>query len=173
MSVTIAENVKGISNQILVAMKGYLGKAKDHASQNGIEDSAYLNSRLFVDMHPMVKQIQLATDFSVRGVARLSNQELPSFPDNEETFADLIARIDKAIAFISAGSDDAINANEDVVFNLPAGPDVTIPLAGKAYVSTYIVPNLIFHSSTAYGILRSQGVPLGKRDFLMPAGFTL
>ncbi len=173
MSLSLSETFKGTANQILIAMSGYLSKAAAHAEEKGIDESVFLNARHYPDMFPMIKQVQIATDFTTRGAARLSGQELPSFPDTETSFAELIARIEKAIEFVNASSDEAINASEETVFQLPAGKDVTMPLTGKAYVTTYIIPNLIFHSSTAYGILRSQGVVLGKRDFLMPAGFKL
>ncbi|MFC7291736.1 DUF1993 domain-containing protein [Hirschia litorea] len=168
MSLTISQVLKTTTGQTLGALKGVLAKAQAHAEAIGVEDSVFLNARLAPDMFPMVRQVQIATDMSARGASRLSGRDMPNLPDVETSFAQLIERCDKAIAHIMETPDDAINANADTVLDIPAGKDKTMPMTGAEYTLSFVVTNLNFHATTAYALLRSQGVPLGKRDYLMP-----
>ncbi|ACT58301.1 DUF1993 domain-containing protein [Hirschia baltica] len=170
MSLTISQVLKTTTAQTLGALKGVLAKGQAHAEAIGVEESVFLNARLAPDMFPLVRQVQIATDMSARGASRLAGRDMPSFPDTETTFAELIERCDNAIAHILGTSDDAINANADTVLEIPAGKDQTMPMTGTAYTLSFIVTNLNFHATTAYGLLRSQGVAIGKRDYLMPPG---
>ncbi len=168
MSLTISQVLKTTTGQTLGALKGVLAKAQAHAEAIGVEDSVFLNARLAPDMFPMVRQVQIATDVSARGASRLAGNDMPDLPDTETTFAQLIERCDKAIAHTMATSDEAINANAETVLDIPAGKDKTMPMTGTAYTLSFIVTNMNFHATTAYALLRHQGVPLGKRDYLVP-----
>jgi hypothetical protein len=119
-------------------------------------------------MFALTRQVQIACDMPARGAARLSGAEMPSFPDNETSFAELISRIEKAVAFINTKDMAAIDAADETEFQIPMGPGKVVPMTGRAYLMTFVLPNMYFHASTAYGLLRHNGVVLGKQDFLTP-----
>ncbi|MEM6650881.1 MAG: DUF1993 domain-containing protein [Pseudomonadota bacterium] len=152
-------------HQMLKALDGILDKASAHAQETGVEEAVYLNWRLTPDMFPMVRQVQIATELPARGMARLAGAELPSFPDTETSFAALKARVNNIRAFIDAIDITAIDKDPEDMLTFPAGGG-EMQMQRKAYLTDFILPNLYFHTSTAYGLLRSAGVPLGKRDFL-------
>jgi hypothetical protein len=130
----------------------------------------FLNFRLFPDMFPLTRQVQIATDQVTRGAARLADVDLPAFPDVETTFAQLIERTQNANAYVQAASAEAIDGRTDTVISIPIGGGQELPMPCSAYLSSFILPNLYFHAATAYNILRHNGVLLGKRDFLRPPG---
>lgn len=150
----------------LTTLKGILGKAAEHAEANKIEPSALLHARLFPDMFSFTRQIQVATDLARRGVARLAGDEPESTEDKETTFAELIARVDATIEVVKAADKAPINGGENREFTLDLGQ--TVQFTGRSYVLTFLFPNVLFHATTAYNILRHNGVQLGKRDFIAP-----
>ena len=156
-----------VFTRALKALSGLLDKAVEHAGQAGAD--ALLSNRLAEDMHPLVKQVQIACDGPKLCVARLSGVEAPVNEDTETTIAELKARIAATLDYIGSVPREAIDGQEDreVVLKFPGGE---WPFKGQAYVIGFALPNFFFHVTTAYGLLRQAGVPLGKRDFLGVAG---
>lgn len=152
-----------VFTRALKALSGLLDKAVAHAGEAGAE--AMLSNRLIEDMHPLSKQVQIACDSAKLCVARLSGIEGPVNEDTETTVAELKARIASTLEFIGSVPRAAIDGQEDrdVVLRFPGGE---WPFKGQAYVIGFALPNFFFHLTTAYGLLRQAGVPLGKRDFL-------
>jgi hypothetical protein len=149
----------------LLNLKGVLQKAKAHALEHKVEESVYVNARLFPDMLPLSSQVQIATDIARSTTSRLAGVEPPSYEDNEKTFDDLAARIQRTVDYM-AGLDAG-------AFENAAAREITRPVRGQPhtftgvnYLQQFGVPNVYFHAATAYGILRHNGVPLGKADFL-------
>lgn len=149
----------------LTALSAILDKAAAHARETGADPGSYLALRLAPDMHPLSKQVQIACDGSKLCVARLSGVEALVNEDTETTIAELQDRIAATLAFIGSVPRGAIDGQEDreVVLKFPGGE---WPFKGQAYVTGFALPNVFFHLSTAYGLLRQAGVPIGKRDFL-------
>ncbi|GAB4057537.1 DUF1993 domain-containing protein [Uliginosibacterium sediminicola] len=140
-------------------------KIAAHAEARKIAPEVLIGARLFPDMLPFVKQIQIASDTVKGGAARLAGVEAPVFVDDEASFAELQARIQKTIAYLQSFKPEQIDGSED--------KDITVAMRsgdlhfkGQAYLLGFVIPNLYFHISTAYAIARSNGVELGKRDFL-------
>ncbi|MEE2566813.1 DUF1993 domain-containing protein [Hyphobacterium marinum] len=148
------------------AMGGMLATAAEHAKAHGVEESVYLNWRLAADMFPLVRQVQIATDFGIRGLSRLAGTDPVSLPDTETSFAELQARLTKAMEVISGLDTAAIDADPAGDVTFPAGRDQTMTLPRGVYATNAIIPNVGFHASMTYAILRRIGVPLGKRDFM-------
>jgi len=142
-----------------------LEKAKAHAEARGIEERVLLEARLFPDMFPLVRQVQIAVDVATRGIDRLAGQTVSSVEDTEASFSELIQRIRNAVAHIERVSPEALDGAEDrdVSFEL-RGESVTFN--GQHYLLSFVWPNVFFHVTTAYAILRHSGVELGKRDYL-------
>lgn len=152
-----------VFTRALKALSGLLDKAVAHAGEAGAE--AMLSNRLIEDMHPLSKQVQIACDSAKLCTARLSGIEGPVNDDTETTVAELKARIASTLEFIGSVPREAIDGQEDreVVLKFPGGE---WPFKGQAYVIGFALPNFFFHLTTAYGLLRQAGVPIGKRDFL-------
>lgn len=170
MTVAISSIIKGASIQTLGALGGILKKGADHAATHKLPEEVFLNFRLFPDMFPLTRQVQIATDQLTRGAARLAGMDLPSFPDVETSFAQLIERTQKANAYVQAASSEAMDKRAEVTINIPVGGGQELPMTCTQYLSSFVFPNLYFHAATAYNILRHNGVALGKRDFLRPPG---
>ncbi len=152
--------------QMLGGLKGVLAKAEAHAVAKNIDPNALLQARLYPDMFPLLKQVQVATDFA-KGVAhRLAGVEVPKMEDAELTFADLQARIDKVLALMD-GLDAAQfegAATREIVTQ--AGTPKEKRFTGQSYLVNYGLPHFFFHTTTAYDILRHNGVEVGKRDYI-------
>ena len=168
MTATLSSTLKGASAQTLGALGGILKKGADHAASHKLPEEVFLNFRLFPDMFPLARQVQIATDQVTRGAARLAGTDLPSFPDVETSFAHLIERTQKANAYVQAASAEVIDKRADTMISIPIGGGQELPMTCSAYLSGFVFPNLYFHAATAYNILRHNGVMLGKRDFLRP-----
>lgn len=166
---TVSHILKASTGQTLGALKGILIKGEAYARKLNLEDKVLLSHRLYPDMFDLTRQVQIACDTVARGAARLAGLDMPEFPDTEQTFADLIARCDKAIAYVNGVEDGKIDANTNITLQIPMGAN-TMPMEGKAYLSGFILTNLHFHAAIAYALLRQQGVSIGKRDYLVPAG---
>lgn len=143
-----------------------LGKAEALlAADEGIEESTLINARLHPNMRPLVFQVRVATDTAKGAAARLSGSDLPSWADDETTFAELHQRVNKAIDFLSGFKPQDFQGAEDKEIELKL-PKVTLTFSGRDYISGFVLPNFFFHVTTAYNIMRHNGVELGKRDFL-------
>jgi hypothetical protein len=152
--------------QILNSLSGILNKAETHCAAKNIQPEVLLSARLFPDMLPLSKQIQLASDFAAKGCARVTHSEVPSTPDTEKTFAELRQRLAKTIEYVNGFKPAQFDGAEDRDVKFPAGPDRTMTLKGQQFLSHFAFPNFYFHAATAHGILRHNGVEIGKRDFL-------
>ena len=152
--------------QMLGGLKDVLAKAEAHAVAKKMDPNALLQARLFPDMFPLLKQVQVATDFA-KGVAhRLAGVEVPTMDDTELTFADLQARIDKVLSLISglnAAQFEGAAIREIVT---QAGTPKEKRFTGQSYLVNYGLPHFFFHTTSAYNILRHNGVEVGKRDYI-------
>lgn len=149
----------------LTALSAILGKAEAHAEAKKIKPDVLPQARLIADMFPLWRQVTIVTDHAKGASARLAGLEVPSYPDTETTLAELQARIAKTIAFIQTIPDAAFEGAEARIITVKAGPrELTFP--AMQYLHGYAVPNFYFHMSTTYNILRSNGVEVGKVDFL-------
>jgi uncharacterized protein len=146
-----------------------LKKGEKYADAKKIEHAVLLNARLFPDMYPLIRQVQIATDMNKGAVARLAGLEVPKYEDNETTFADLQARIAKTLAFIENVKAAQMQGAEtrDVTILVRNKP---IEFKGLDYLLKWVNPNVYFHVTTAYNILRHSGVELGKADYLRGKG---
>jgi hypothetical protein len=142
-----------------------LEKAAAHAAVKKIEPAIFLNSRLYPDMFPLVRQVQLATDTARTGMARIAALEFAPYEDNETTFAELLARIGKTRDYLQSIKPEQLEGREDVTVTWQSRSS-TKSMQGLAYLLHHVVPNVYFHVTTAYNILRHNGVEIGKKDFL-------
>ena len=149
----------------LTALSGVLDKAASFASVKKIEPSVLLQSRLSPDMFALTRQVQIACDLAKNGSARLAGVEAPRFEDNEATIDELKARIAKTLAFIASIDPAKVNGAEtrEILLQFPSR---TLKFTGTTYLMTFVLPNLYFHISAVYSILRSNGVDIGKNDYL-------
>lgn len=170
MSTTLSSIAKTQLDQTYRALDGILAKAATHASEAGVEEAVYLDWRVAPDMFALARQVQLVTDFSVRGLSRLAGQDPASIPDNERSFAELRQRLATARDALKALPSDKIDADPAGEITFPVGPGKEMTLPRQAYLQNFIIANCLFHASTAYGILRAVGVPLGKADFMGISG---
>jgi uncharacterized protein len=155
-----------VFKQMLTALSGVLKKAEAHATEKNIEPNALLQARLFPDMFPLVRQVQIAADFSKGVSSRLAGVEVPSWPDTEVTFADLQALIAKALAHLGTLDAAQFEGSENKEIVLRPGTPKEKKLVGSAYLQNYGLPQFFFHVTTAYAILRHNGVEIGKRDYM-------
>jgi uncharacterized protein len=152
--------MRSINNLIAILEKGAV-----HAEAKKIDPTVLINSRLFPDMLPLAKQVQIVSDISRRGAARLAGSEAPAMEDNETTFAELIDRLKNTNAYLATLTATQIDGTEAKSISLPMGKQ-TMEFEGMPYLLYFVLPNVYFHVTTAYNILRHSGVELGKLDFL-------
>jgi len=144
---------------------GILQKGATYAETKKIDPNVLVNSRLFPDMLPLSKQVQIASDIAKRGVAQLAGIEAPKFEDNETTFPELIDRIKKTISFLETVKSEQIDGTEEKTITLPMR-EQTLTFTGMPFLMYFVTPNVYFHVTTAYDILRHCGVEIGKIDYL-------
>ena len=150
----------------LGALLAWMDKAEAHASSKSIEPSALLQARLFPDMFALSRQVQIAADFA-RGVsARLADAEVPKYADDEQSFADLQALLSKSLAFIDSFSAEQIDGHEDREIVTRPGTPKEKRFTAPAYLLSYGLPQFFFHVTTAYALLRHNGVEVGKKDYM-------
>jgi hypothetical protein len=154
-----------VFRQILNSLSDILSKAEAHCTDRKIEPAALLQARLFPDMFALTRQVQIAADFAKGACARLAGAEVPKYADTEASFADLRARLAKTIDFIESLPKQQIDGSENREIQTSAGPN-SKTFAGQAYLTHYALPQFMFHATTAYNILRHNGVEIGKRDFM-------
>lgn len=155
-----------VFKQMLNSMSDVLDKAEIFAREKKIEPEILLQARLFPDMFPLVRQVQIAADFAKGVSARLANVEVPGYEDNEKSFADLQARIKKTLTFIEslAQTQFADAASREIVTR-PGTPKEK-KFTGLSYLLSYGLPQFFFHVTTTYAILRHNGVEIGKGDYM-------
>jgi uncharacterized protein len=154
------------SLQILGSLSAILGKAEAHCQAKGIQPEVILSTRLYPDMLPFARQIQLVCDFAAKGCARLTGSEVPSTPDTEKTFEELRQRIARTIDYVKSFKPAQFDGADSRDVTFPAGPNNQLTLKGQQFLSGFSFPNFYFHAAIAHGILRHSGVEIGKRDFL-------
>ncbi len=165
MTISMYQSSVPVFIRELEILSNILAKAAAHATEKKIEETVLLNSRLFPDMLPLVRQVQIACDAAKTGAARLAEVELPSFPDVEVTFAELQERIVKTVKFLESLKAEQIDGKEDLKISYTQRNKES-NFIGQPYLLNYVLPNLYFHITTTYGILRHNGVDLGKKDYL-------
>ena len=149
----------------LNALSALLDKAAAYCEGKKIDPAALLNTRLFPDMFPLTRQVQSACDQAKNGGARLAGIDPPRYEDNEQTIAELKARIAKTVAFLKTLDAKKIDASADREIIFPLGPTNKGHMKGTDYLNHFVLPNFYFHLTTAYDILRHCGMEIGKRDF--------
>ena len=165
MSITMYQASMPAMLHTLDALSAILDKAEAHCGAKKIEPAVMASTRLVPDMFALARQVQIACDFVKGAAARLSGQEVPSWPDTETTLADLRARIAKTVAFAKAVPSASIEGSENRDIKLKVGGEDR-DFKGLPYLTHFVLPNFYFHVAMAYAILRSSGVDIGKRDFL-------
>ena len=166
MSLTMHACSAPVFLRTLNNMLAWLDKAQAHAEARKFEPNNYLGLRLAPDMLPFTRQIQIATD-GVKGcMARLSGQDVPKWDDTEATLDELRARIRKAIDYVQSFKSEQIDGTEGKEILLPTRSGDPMKFTGEAYLKHFVLPNLYFHATTTYALLRHAGVELGKKDFL-------
>jgi hypothetical protein len=149
----------------LQSLRAILEKAAAHAEAKKFDSSVLANSRLFPDMLPLIKQIQIASDASKGAAARLAGLEPPKFEDTEKTFPELIARIDKTLEYLKTVKPEQLDGSDERVVKLQVRT-TTYEFPGLVFLRHWAIPNFFFHVTTAYNILRHNGVEIGKADYL-------
>ena len=166
MSISMYAASVPVFQQALNALSGVLSKAAAHAEAKKIAPEVLLQSRLYPDMFHTLRQVQIACDFAKGTCARLAGVEVPSYEDTEVTFDDAQARIAKTLAFIATLPAAGINGSEERVIVTQPGTARERTFNGQAYLLTYALQHFFFHATTAYDILRHNGVEVGKKDFV-------
>jgi hypothetical protein len=152
--------------QILGSLSSILTKAEAHCKAKNIAPEVLLTARLYPDMLPFTRQVQFVADFAMKGCARLTHSEVPSTPDTEKTFEELQARLAKATDYVKGFKPAQFEGGDTKQVTFPTGPDKTMTLTGQQFLSNFSLPNFYFHAATAHGLLRHNGVEIGKRDFM-------
>ena len=155
-----------VFKQMLTALQAILVQAQEHVAAKAIEPDALLQARLFPDMFPLVRQVQIAADFSRGIAARLAGVEVPAFDSNQKTFADLDALLTQTLAFLDSVTPAQFEGKEAIEIVLRPGTPKEKKLSGQAYLANYGLPQFFFHVSTAYALLRHNGMAIGKRDYM-------
>jgi len=155
-----------VLERMLVNLVAILETGAAHAAAKKIEPSVFINARLSPDMFTFAKQIQIAADMAKGCMARLAGDEPPKYEDNETTFAELIARIEKTIAYIKSFTPAQIDGSEEKQITFPRRNGPEWSFKGIDYLTLFVIPNFYFHITAAYAILRHNGVELGKADYL-------
>ncbi|MEI2656564.1 MAG: DUF1993 domain-containing protein [Nitrosomonas sp.] len=155
-----------VFKQLLNSLSAILTKAEAYATVKKFEPTVLLNARLYPDMFPLIRQVQVAADFAKSVSARLAGVEVPAYEDNEQTFADLQARIGKTLAFIESLTPAQFEGSETREIVLRPGTPKEKKLLGHNYLNNYGLPQFFFHVTTAYAILRHNGLEVGKGDFM-------
>jgi hypothetical protein len=155
-----------VFTQMLTALRAILAQADAHVTARSIEPDALLQARLFPDMFPLLKQVQIAADFA-RGIsARLAGVEVPAYEGKEASFADLDALLARTLAFLGSVNAAQFEGSDSQEIVLRPGTPKEKKLSGQAYLANYGLPQFFFHVTTAYDILRHNGLPIGKRDYM-------
>jgi uncharacterized protein len=166
MSASMHTASVAVFQQMLGGLKNILAKSETHATEKKIDAEAFLRARLSPDMFPLIRQVQIACDFAKGVSARLAGVEVPAYEDNEQTFAELQARLDKTLAFISSLPTQAFDDSAMRQIVLRPGTPKERTMLGQAYLFSYGLPQFFFHVTTAYALLRHNGIAIGKGDYM-------
>ncbi len=167
MTLSMSSASLPVFQQMLGNLKHFLDKGLAHAQARKFDPQVLVAARLAPDMLPFSRQVLIACDAAKLGAARLSGLEAPRYDDTESTFEELQARIDKTLAWLATVQADTLDGTEGKDITFPVGRDgATRTMKGEAYLKHWVLPNMYFHVTTAYAILRHNGVELGKADYL-------
>lgn len=155
-----------VFKQLLTALDQVLIKAESYAADKKIDPTVLLQARLYPDMFPLIRQVQIASDFGKSVASRLAGVDVPAYDDSEQSFAELHTRIRNTLAILEGFSPEQINGKESLEIVLRPGTPKEKKLSGENYLLNYGLPQFFFHVTTAYDILRHCGVDIGKRDFM-------
>ena len=155
-----------VFQQMLAALGGVLAKAEAHAADRKIEPAVLLQARLFPDMFPFARQVQIACDFAASVSARLAGVDVPAYEGGDQTFADLQQRIATTLAFIGGLDAMRFEGSGEREIVLRPGTPKERTIGGQAYLLAYGLPQFFFHVTTAYDLLRHNGVEIGKKDYM-------
>ena len=155
-----------VFKQLLNSLSAILTKAEVLATEKKFEPIVLLDARLFPDMFPLIRQVQIATDFAKSVSARLAGVDVPAYDDNEQSFTELQGRIGKTLSFIESLTPDQFEGSETREIVLRPGTPKEKKMVGHTYLSNYGLPQFFFHITTAYAILRHNGLEVGKGDFM-------
>lgn len=169
MSISMYSASVPVFTSMLQNLAHLLDKAQAMVTAKGIDELAITQYRLAPDMLPFTRQIQIACDAAKNGAARMSGVDAPKFADEEKTLAELQVRIQKTLAYLATVPATALDGTEDKDITFPVGKEATRTMKGQAYLTQWALPNLYFHITTAYNILRHNGVEIGKKDYLLGA----
>jgi uncharacterized protein len=169
MSISVYNQVIAPLSRMLSNLDAVISKAEQYAAEHKIEPETLIQARLFPNMLPLVFQIRIATDTAKGAAARLSGSPVPKWADDEETFADVHGRIRKAIDFLATFKPAQFEGSEKRNIELKLGTR-EVKFSGTDYITGFVIPNFYFHVTTAYAILRHNGVDVGKRDYLGDTG---
>ena len=167
MSLSMYQASVPVFTRALSNLKGVLQKGEAFAAEKGFSPDVLAQTRLIADMLPLSRQVQIACDMVKNGSFRLAGLEAPAFDDDETTLAQLIDRIDRTLAVIRDLRADQIDGSEARAIQLKMRTG-ELNFEGQSYLLDFVLPNLFFHSTTTYAILREAGVPIGKMDFIGP-----
>ncbi|MEZ5652407.1 MAG: DUF1993 domain-containing protein [Burkholderiaceae bacterium] len=170
MSITLSSASLPVFRHFLGNLRHILQKAQADVSARGYDEQALIQFRLAPDMLPFKAQIFIACDAAKLCAARISGLEAPKYENTENTLAELIGRIDKTVAWLETVPANTIDGQEAKEITIPIGKDRTRTMRAEDYLKTWALPNMFFHITTAYDILRHNGVVLGKADYLAGAG---
>lgn len=163
----MSQLVQPLFNQNLGALDKILDKLATHAQARNIDPAIFLAARLYPDMFPFTRQVQVACDFAKGCVARLSGGEVPSWEDNEKSIDEIKARVGKTLAYVNATPAASLDGSDDRIIRIKLGRNAPeTEMTGAHYLVHVVLPNFFFHTTTAYAILRHNGVEIGKGDFL-------
>lgn len=154
-----------VMKQMFTGLSHVLSKAQAAAEARKFDSGVLVTSRLAPDMLTLAKQVQIATDSAKGGIARLAGLEIPKYEDNEATIAELLARIEKTVAFLDSVPAASIDGTDDKAITIQVAK-ADMNFKGSDYLLHWVLPNFFFHVTTAYNILRHNGVEIGKRDYL-------
>ncbi|MEO8383793.1 MAG: DUF1993 domain-containing protein [Betaproteobacteria bacterium] len=155
-----------VFRQMLTSLAAILVKAETYATENKIDPNVLLQARLFPDMFPLIRQVQIATEFARGVTARLAGVEVPTAENKEQTFAEVQAHLAKSLAFLDGLTAAQIDGQEDREIVLRPGTPKERKFTGHAYLLQYALPQFFFHVTTAYAILRHNGLDVGKKDYM-------
>jgi hypothetical protein len=170
MPISMSSASLPVFSTMLGNLSHLLDKAQAFVDAKGCDPVAITQFRLAPDMLPFTRQILIACDAAKNGVARLSGVEAPKFPDDEQTLAQLKLRIANTLAYLASVPPNTLDGTEEKEITFPVGKDSVRTMQGEAYLKQWVLPNMFFHITTAYNILRHNGVEVGKRDYLVGAG---
>lgn len=165
MTISIFDQTVSALSRMLLNLDRIVAMAEEYAKEKNIDPAVLIQARLYPDMLPFVAQIRIATDTAKGAAARLSGTELPKWPDDEVTFEDLHGRIRKALDYLATFKPEQFEGAEDKPIEMKF-PNRTLNFSGRDYILGFVLPNFYFHVTTAYNILRHNGLPVGKLDYL-------